>query len=60
MGWNQPDSWEGRADAEVVDKVEEYVGTYTCLICANLVMGSDALTECSDCTCNPFHPRCIK
>ena len=55
----QSDSWEGGADAEVVVKVEEYDGTYACLICSQSVRGSDAL-KCSECTCNPFHRRCIK
>ena len=43
----------------VVVKIEEYDGSYECLICALSVRGMSAL-RCSACTTNPFHTACVK
>ena len=42
---------------EVKVEVEEFDGSYACLICSESVRGNDALT-CSQCSSNPFHRAC--
>ena len=44
---------------EEVGEVEEYDGSYDCLICCESVRRMQALC-CSQCTCNPFHQTCHK
>ena len=42
---------------EGAGEVEEYDGSYDCLICCESVRRMHALA-CSRCTCNPFHQTC--
>jgi len=42
---------------EEVGEVEEYDGSYDCVICCESVRRTHALA-CSQCTCNPFHQTC--
>jgi len=42
---------------EVKVEVEEFDGSYACLICSESVRGTDALA-CSQCSSNPFHRAC--
>jgi hypothetical protein len=44
---------------DVVVKIEEYDGSYECLICAESVRGLQAL-KCSACSSNPFHAACVR
>jgi hypothetical protein len=44
-------------EVKVKVEVEEYDGSYACLICSESVRGTAALT-CSRCTSNPFHRAC--
>ena len=39
--------------------VEDYDGSYACLICSNSVRGKPAL-HCSQCSVNPFHVACVR
>ena len=41
-----------------VEPVEEYDGSFDCLICSQSVRGTDAL-ECSQCQSNPIHRACV-
>jgi hypothetical protein len=41
-----------------VEEVDEYDGSYACVICSESVRGDDALC-CSQCLSNPFHARCV-
>jgi hypothetical protein len=45
------------AATEIV-KVEEYDGTYQCVICSESVRGTPAL-QCSQCNSNPVHVACV-
>jgi hypothetical protein len=47
----------GAAQREVRPKVEEFDGSYDCLICSESVRGKDA-RKCSACTCQPWHTAC--
>ena len=40
-------------------KVEEFDGTYECVICSESVRGSDAL-HCAQCSSNPVHVVCVR
>lgn len=40
-------------------KIEQYDGSYDCLICGESVRGAPAL-QCSHCTSNPFHTACVQ
>ena len=42
---------------EGAGEVEEYDGSYDCIICCESVRRMHALA-CSRCTCNPFHQTC--
>jgi len=44
---------------DVVVKIEEYDGSYECLICAESVRGLQAL-KCSACSSNPCHAACVR
>ena len=50
-------SCDGAAQTEEVVKVEEFDGSYDCLICSESVRGKDA-RRCSACTCQPWHTAC--
>jgi hypothetical protein len=39
-------------------EVEEYDGTYECIICSESVRGKPAL-KCAQCTSNPMHLGCV-
>ena len=53
-----PDHGHGGAAQSAADvKVEEYDGTYDCLICSESVRGKEA-QRCSACTCQPWHTEC--
>ncbi len=41
-----------------VEEVDEYDGSYVCVICSESVRGDDSLC-CSQCSSNPFHARCV-
>ena len=41
------------------DEVEDYDGSYDCLICTESVRGTSSLV-CSECNCNPWHRTCDK
>ena len=43
---------------QVQIKVEEYDGSYDCLICTTTIRGKDAL-RCSKCECPPMHVECM-
>ena len=47
----------GAAERAVHPKVEEFDGSYACLICSESVRGKDA-RRCSACTCQPWHTEC--
>lgn len=52
------DATAAAADVQVkVEEVEEYDGSYDCLICCESVRRTRAL-RCSQCTCSPFHQTC--
>ena len=40
-------------------KVEEFDGTYACVICSESVRGGDAL-HCAQCSSNPVHVACVR
>ena len=40
-------------------KVEEFDGTYACVICSESVRGGDAL-HCAQCSSNPVHVTCVR
>ena len=48
----------GEMDAAEV-KVEEFDGTYACVICSESVRGGDAL-HCGQCSSNPVHFSCVR
>lgn len=39
-------------------KVEDFNGTYACVICTESVRGGDAL-HCAQCSSNPVHVSCV-
>ena len=41
------------------DEVEDYDGSYACLICSESVRGTAALV-CRACNSNPWHRACVK
>ena len=41
-----------------VEEVDEYDGSYVCVICSESVRDADALC-CLQCSSNPFHARCV-
>jgi len=48
----------GEMDADGV-KVEEFDGSYACVICSESVRGGDAL-HCGQCSINPVHFSCVR
>ena len=48
----------GEMDAVEV-KVEDFDGTYACVICSESVRGGDAL-HCAQCSSNPVHVACVR
>ena len=50
-------SCDGAAQTEEVVKVEEFDGSYDCLICSESVRGKNA-RRCSTCSCQPWHTAC--
>ena len=48
---------DGAAQTEEVVKVEEFDGSYDCLICSESVRGKNA-RRCSTCSCQPWHTAC--
>ena len=40
------------------EEIEEYDGSYACLICTESVRGAEAL-KCTQCQSNPFHRECV-
>jgi len=43
------------AAAGMCVKIEEYDGSYECVICSQSVRGNAAVLHCSQCSSNPFH-----
>ena len=54
-----PDGQEdgGAAQSAIGIKIEEFDGSYACLICSESVRGKDA-RKCGACTCQPWHTEC--
>ena len=48
------------AAASVCVKIEEYDGSYECVICSQSVRGDAAVLHCSQCSLNPFHRSCVE
>ena len=40
-------------------KVEDFDGTYACVVCSESVRGGDAL-HCAQCSSNPVHVSCVR
>jgi len=51
---------EAGAAASVCVKIEEYDGSYECVICSQSVRGDAAVLHCSQCSSNPFHQSCVE
>jgi len=41
-------------------KIEEFDGSYDCLICSKSVRSKGLVLACSRCSSNPFHESCVK
>ena len=52
-----PNSDSAMGGVEV--KIEEFDGTYACVICSDSVRGGDAL-RCAQCSSNPVHVSCVR
>jgi len=49
---------EGGKKVEI--KIEDFDGSYECLICSKSVRTQGSVLVCSQCSSNPFHESCVK
>ena len=47
-----------KGDVSQLIKVEEYDGSYECLVCSTSVRRAEKAFRCAQCSCNPWHEAC--
>jgi len=50
----------GTEAAACAVKIEDYDGSYECVVCSHFVHGDAAVLRCSQCSVNPFHRSCVE